>query len=53
MTTYKVKMTTGFRQKTLHEGLTENNARVLVDELRRLDKRGKFHYNAEPVNGSV
>ena len=46
---YTVKMTRGLRCKTLHTGLTANNARVIVMELRRLDKKAKFEYSFEQV----
>ena len=35
--------------KTLHAGLSENNARCIVAELNRLDKKGKFEYRYEQV----
>lgn len=46
---YTVKMTRGLRTKTLHTNLSQNNARVICDSLRQLDKRGKFSYYFELV----
>lgn len=43
-----VKMIRGLRVKTLHVGLSMNNARVICADLRRLDKRSKFSYSVEP-----
>ena len=40
-------MQRGLRVKTLHTGLSENNARVICATLRELDKRGKFAYYVE------
>jgi hypothetical protein len=45
---YTVKMQRGLRTKVLHTNLSANNARVIVSELRRLDKVGKFLYSVEP-----
>ena len=46
---YTVKMTRGLRCKILHTGLSMNNARVILMELKRLDKRAKFEYSIEQV----
>lgn len=40
-------MQRGLRRKELHTGLTANNARVICDSLRKLDKRSKFSYYFE------
>ena len=42
-----VIMQRGLRRKELHTGLTANNARVICDSLRKLDKVGKFSYYME------
>lgn len=43
-----VIMQRGFRAKVLHTDLTANNARVICETLRRLDKKNKFSYSFEP-----
>lgn len=35
--------------KTLHAGLSENNARCICADLRKLDKKSKFSYMYERV----
>jgi hypothetical protein len=41
-------MQRGLRTKVLHTNLSANNARVICQELVRLDKLGKFSYSVEP-----
>ena len=45
---YNVKLTRrDMTEKIINRDLTENNARVIAAELKRLDRRRKFMYSVE------
>lgn len=46
-TSFNVLLIRRFSSKVLFYDLTENNARVMCDYLRKLDKKSKFQYSFE------